>query len=212
MALTDNDIDELAGEREVKSGELVDPSRNYQPISGGLFDSKIFGEQRCFHRSVKVWTEHGMRSIGEIVNKLLPIRVWTFNLDLNEFELKPISNWVRSSSPSGIGVSRFVPPIGRFGGTCPRFNPTTLWGTRTHPVLNSRGVEVGLANANMLLAATETFSYSQRQLLYGSLLGDGHVNDSGYYVEKHCVRQKEYLEFKQCILKPLCRMRNKDIC
>jgi DNA-directed RNA polymerase beta' subunit len=43
MALTNRDVKELAGDREVKSGELVDASRNFQPIAGGLFDPKIFG-------------------------------------------------------------------------------------------------------------------------------------------------------------------------
>ncbi|HEX2473269.1 MAG TPA: hypothetical protein VHK01_00905 [Lacipirellulaceae bacterium] len=45
MALTNRDVDELAGDREVQSGELVDASRDFKPIKGGLFDPAIFGER-----------------------------------------------------------------------------------------------------------------------------------------------------------------------
>ena len=44
MALTDKDVNHLAGTREVMSGELVDPSRDMKPLKGGLFDPQIFGQ------------------------------------------------------------------------------------------------------------------------------------------------------------------------
>lgn len=43
MALTDKDIDELAGDREIKSTETVDWKGNLKPIKGGLFDETLTG-------------------------------------------------------------------------------------------------------------------------------------------------------------------------
>lgn len=43
LALTSADIRKLAGDREVRSGETVDLSRDGRPIPGGLFDPAVFG-------------------------------------------------------------------------------------------------------------------------------------------------------------------------
>ena len=43
MALTDKDVAELAGNREVKSGETMRWEKDKSPIAGGLFDPAIFG-------------------------------------------------------------------------------------------------------------------------------------------------------------------------
>jgi DNA-directed RNA polymerase beta subunit len=43
MALTNKDIDELAGDREIQSAETVDWKGNLKPIKGGLFDENLTG-------------------------------------------------------------------------------------------------------------------------------------------------------------------------
>lgn len=43
MALTDKDIDELAGNRFLESGETVKFEKGLEPIKGGLFDEKLTG-------------------------------------------------------------------------------------------------------------------------------------------------------------------------
>jgi DNA-directed RNA polymerase subunit beta' len=43
MALTDKDIDELAGDREIQNTETVDWKGNLKPKQGGLFDEKLTG-------------------------------------------------------------------------------------------------------------------------------------------------------------------------
>jgi DNA-directed RNA polymerase subunit beta len=43
MALTDTDIDELAGDRELENSETVDWKSNLRPKAGGLFDEKLTG-------------------------------------------------------------------------------------------------------------------------------------------------------------------------
>lgn len=42
-ALTNERVQELAGDREIKNGETLDFSRNGAPYPGGLFDDRIFG-------------------------------------------------------------------------------------------------------------------------------------------------------------------------
>jgi len=43
MALTDNDIDNLAGEREIENAETVDWKSGLRPKAGGLFDERLTG-------------------------------------------------------------------------------------------------------------------------------------------------------------------------
>lgn len=43
MAMTDRDIDTLAGSREIKNSETVDFDKGLAPVSGGLFDPKLTG-------------------------------------------------------------------------------------------------------------------------------------------------------------------------
>lgn len=43
MALTDKDVDALAGSRELSNADTVDPSKGLKPIAGGLFDQKLTG-------------------------------------------------------------------------------------------------------------------------------------------------------------------------
>lgn len=43
MALTDKDVDQLAGDREIKSSDTVDWKGKLKPIAGGLFDEAMTG-------------------------------------------------------------------------------------------------------------------------------------------------------------------------
>jgi DNA-directed RNA polymerase beta subunit len=43
MAMTDKDVDELAGDREIQNTETVDWKGRLKPIAGGLFDEKLTG-------------------------------------------------------------------------------------------------------------------------------------------------------------------------
>ena len=43
MALTNKDLNQLAGDRVIKSGDTVRFDKNMEPVSGGLFDNKLTG-------------------------------------------------------------------------------------------------------------------------------------------------------------------------
>lgn len=42
----------------------------------------------------------------------------------------------------------------------------------------------------------------KRQLLLSMAIGDGYLNNNGYLSIRHCVKQKDYLEWKMRLLKP----------
>ena len=72
MALTDKDVDRLAGNREVRTADTLDPGKKLAPISGGLFDPKIFGEQQS-QRWGKVTLEEALPNpvMEEPIRRLL---------------------------------------------------------------------------------------------------------------------------------------------
>src|SRR5262249_20293045 len=150
----------------------------------------------CFHPLVQVWTEHGMVPIGELVKQQQAVRVWSYNFAEASFELQPITGWFENHAPDGLGRAVFDGEFGRLSGTVRRFRPLTLCGTRQHRVYREDGSQICLAEADTLLCATERFSYAQTQLLYGTLLGDGHITAGGAYVGCHCLKQQAYLELK----------------
>lgn len=207
MAMTDKTINEMAEDRELSSPDTVDwTDDGLKPIPGGLFDERLFGGvSGCFHPSVTVWTERGPLPIGQIVQQRLAVRVQTYNFQTQRFELKPITNWFQNCSREGIGRAVFADGVaGRLAGRHARYNPTTLWGTRGHQVYDGGGQKHDLAAATQLTFAVESLSYTQEQLIYGTLLGDGHVRPDGLYDASHSMRQAGYLRLKHAILRPLC--------
>ncbi len=195
MALTDKDITEMS-RGPITVPETLDFEK-LNPIPGGLFDlGKTGGHSGCFHPSVKIWTDRGMISIGEIVNKRLPVRAWSYDFCSNQFVLKPVVSWFKNRSEFGIGKAKFSAP-GRLASRFDRFSPTTLWGTSGHQVLDIAGNKHDLSSSTSLAGVCEELSYAQQQVLYGSLLGDAHIPPCGHYSEIHCLAQRGYLRFKQ---------------
>jgi len=59
------------------------------------------------------------------------------------------------------------------------------------------------------------FNQQQKELIIGSLLGDGHIeennaNDAAHYQEQHAAWQRSYLEWKHCILIPFSHRIHRD--
>lgn len=156
----------------------------------------------CFHGRVQVWTESGMMRIDDLVRHRRQVRVWSYDFASSEFVLRPITNWFENQAPEGIGRSLIDAVPGRLSCSQRSFRPTTLWGTRGHRVYQEDGNTVSLGEAQNLLAVEEGLSYSQGQLVYGSLLGAGHVSPTGHYVECHGLAQEDYLRLKADILSP----------
>lgn len=202
MPLTDKDA--LAR----SNGEVTNPGVVYgdkmQPEAGGLFDESIVGGQKygCFSPDVLVWTEDGQVPIGEIVKNKLRTRVWSYDWAGGRFILQPITNWFENFSPIGVGKAVFKNKSGDFG---IHGNITTLKGTPEHQVYDRSGNKVGLGDTRHLLRAVQNLTDIQREVLYGSLLGDGGISKNGHYEESHCEAQKDYLTFKTTVFSNLMR-------
>jgi DNA-directed RNA polymerase beta subunit len=202
-ALTNEDIDRLAEDRELQNPKGIDWSRGGDPIKGGLFDRALHGEDGCFHTSTLIITDKGELPIGQIVKNRLAVKVLSYNFSTSEFEWKPIVNWFTNTSKEGLGAAAFTTEA-RASVLLGRTNKQKLWGTRCHQVYNAVGEKLNLAEATELQAVNERLSYTQEQLLYGGLLGDSHVAKNGYLSLTHGAKQSGYLWFKYKVFKPLC--------
>jgi len=155
-------------------------------------------EYTCLHPSVKIWTEEGMIPIGDIVDQKLEVRVWSWNFEEGALELKPILNWFENKAKDKLVCVNFD-ASGRFSTTDPRFSPTTLWATPDHNLYDLAGGKFQAAEARDIVVVKEELSYSQRQLLLGTMIGDGTIYD-GIYRITHCAKQGEYALLKKDIL------------
>lgn len=156
----------------------------------------------CLHGSVKVWTEQGMITIKEIVDNRLSIKVWSWDFASEQFVLRPIIGWYRNPVRDGMGCAVFK-KMARMNGTYPQFTTRTLWATPGHDIYDRAGHKYPISEAKELTVVEETFSYTQEQLLYGTLLGDGHVRPDGLYSCSHGKAQTHYAELKHQILSPI---------
>jgi len=155
----------------------------------------------CLHTSTQIWTEKGMISIGKIVKEKKKIRVWTYNFKKECFELKHITGWYKNYSPEGIGHTKFKNNGAFLPGSTSQ--PSTLWGTRTHQVVSPTGEKKDLQHATTVTAVRKQLSETQKQVIYGSLLGDATIDQStGLWACSHSIKQKEYLQLKRDILVP----------
>ena len=163
-------------------------------------------EAHCFHTNTGVLTEHGVVPIGKIVKERLAVNVWSYDFATSQFVLRPVTNWFynkinRKTNPEKLGLARFDAP-GRLPSMLGRHHPISLWSTPSHKVLKLDGTKINLSDAEYLTTVEESPTDSQCQLLYGSLLGDGHLTAEGLYQEAHGLKQEAYLRFKEQVLKP----------
>lgn len=66
----------------------------------------ITGILLCFPYDEYVLTEHGRLKIGEIVEKRLNVRVWSYNFNTGKPELQPIDNWIKNPGDDILEVSQ----------------------------------------------------------------------------------------------------------
>lgn len=130
----------------------------------------------CFPSGVRVKTEDGYINIAKIVNQKLPVNVYSFNEQTHTFELKPVVHYFKKEVTDDLVKVMFG-------------NHSVLRSTKNHPyyvlrrgiIQKVRADELvvgdfvvsmprnGTAKDNISNAINET----QRQVLLGSILGDG---------------------------------------
>lgn len=183
------------------NGILVSNCVSQSRLLPGAYTRKTnSGVLECFHRDTQIWTELGMLPIGRIVNEKLDIRVWSYDFERGEFELKRVVNWYRNKVKSGLGRLRYD-ANGRCPNTFPHHGRGTIWVTPDHKFMEADGGKRPVADTRRpLLVVEEKFTADQEQVVLGSLLGDGYIAPNGIFQESHSLAQSGYLQWKREVL------------
>lgn len=209
MPLTDKHVEQMSS-GEVKN-PLVVRAKDLMPEKGGLFDPIVTGGLAgCFHYNTMIFTDRGNLRIGDIVTKRLPVRVLSYNKDAGTLEYRKVTTfWTNAESPGLISLN--YGSSGVFSGYARRYGPEVLWCTPEHTIYSEdfEKVEAQTLDGRAIYLASHTLSTDQRQVLLGSLLGDGWIDDrrtihgtgSAMFCERHCAAQKDYLTFKAQVLR-----------
>lgn len=130
----------------------------------------------CFPRGVRVKTEQGYIDIAKIVNQKMPIKVWSFNIEKQDFELKPVISYYKKPSPNKLVKVMFG-------------NHSVVRATPNHPFYVLRNKEIIKVRAENLIVGDDVISMPrkntakdnipnamnsiQKQIVLGSILADG---------------------------------------
>lgn len=150
---------------------------------------------KCLPYRAKIETDMGTLKIGDIVTKRLPVKVRSINLSTGVEEWQPVVNYWRNGSTREW--LKIWCPNNTHGARNIRLTPD-------HPVWTIAGwCKAGDLRVGIHIAvASPTVSEAQRQVLLGSLLGDGTLggrdtqNTCPYYAEAHSDKQLDYLAWK----------------
>ena len=171
-------------------------------LASGLHDNlREMQTLKCFLWSTPVITDQGVMQIGKIVNGRLPVKVLSWNPIEKCLSFKRILNyWKRDLDEPLVEVK--VHGSLDFG----RYKTRMIRCTEGHRFYTADGRKVfakDLAGEEVLTPALRP-SPTQRDVLVGSLLGDGclqvHNGVFPYFMERHGVVQREYLEYKASLL------------
>jgi phage recombination protein Bet len=157
---------------------------------------------KCLPNKARIQTDRGSISIGKIVREKLPVKVRSLNEKTGEEEWRKVTNWFRNGS-SKSWVSIKVP-----NGTHAAV-PIKLTGD--HEILGLEGwVEASsVKKGNMVSVASRLIEGNQRQIIMGTLMGDGslsgrHTPTSLPHLEiTHSIEQREYTKWISNALKSL---------
>ena len=153
----------------------------------------------CFSAETTVATESGVMTISKIVNQKLPIRVKSYNETTGEIEYKPVINWYRNGETKNWLKVTFFDAAGR---------ERNFVATPNHKIYNKALKKTALETfkvGDKLVFDKPTLTATQKDLLLGSILGDGSFRNTGgkrspLYSETHSVKQSEYALLKAHIL------------
>ena len=137
-------------------------------------------EERCLEAGVKVSTDQGRLRIGDIVNKRLPVKVKSYNLESKKIEYKEILDYQKFASDSEWYIIKVPFSIGS------SLRKNTIKCTGDHKFLTTRGYVKAKDLTLDDIIYRETYTYaddSVLEYLYGNILGDGHL-----YKENNLVR------------------------
>lgn len=163
----------------------------------------------CFPADTIIQTEDGPQRIGALVNQRYTGRVWSYNVEKDCMELKPVSNWYKRTTDTPLCRVKLHSTKHRDCVTCTENHKFyTLDGTqiearklnagdvvRTFLPIEKRGKQ------NSSSKTRRALNDDQMQVALGSVLGDGYLYPykSGRIARlqfTHCEEQEEYCKWK----------------
>ena len=164
--------------------------------NGGVWQSKPHVMlAKCLPYRARIQTDIGTFSIGDIVKNKMNVNVRSINLTTGLEEWKPITGWFRND---GTQIWQRITVPNKTHGNRPIIT------TPEHQVYTENGwkeahkIKVG----EKVAVASSLPSEDQKQILIGSLFGDGTVlsqknrNGCPHFSEAHSTKQLEYLAWK----------------
>jgi len=159
-------------------------------------DNEIDG---CFKGTAWINTDSGPYPIRDIVNKRLPVKVWTYNFEKNRVELAPITAWFKHVRKE----DKFI-KITVFADT-PVSNRHTFECTPNHLIWTNKGYirADSIKKGDTVFTKGYMLTPIQRQMIIGTMLGDGCIdkgNKNPALVVSHSIKQEALINLKTKIL------------
>lgn len=153
----------------------------------------------CFLGPTQIWTEEGMMPISTIVTNRKNIRVWSWDFASNSLRLARVTSWFKKTSKAQRMC--FEAPMGLWPSVLQgRKSFSTVWCTPEHRFFDSRGNKCEAQHVKGVTMLEERMSSSQRQMVLGTLLGDGTIQAPGCLRFTHCKAQHAYIDFKRRLM------------
>lgn len=127
-------------------------------------------EERCLIAQTKIMTNHGVKSIADIVNNRLPVKVLSMNPD-GTLSYKRILDYQKFDNPGGDVVTIEYP----YAVGVSRLNH--LCCTKDHRIFTNRGYVTAenIKIGDLVYSPTDAYEDSCLASIYGMLLGDSHI-------------------------------------
>lgn len=164
----------------------------------------LYGEgYGCFHCDTPITlADNSKIRIGKIVNQKKEVEVLSYNFNTDRLEGKKVIGFKKIEDDNGEWITLHVARKKRGG------KPPRLIVTKNHNIFVKRDssiVEIPaeqLIVGDKLLIPSRKLTYFQKQLVLGTLLGDGSLSSFMLHCT-HCEKQTDYFLFKTKILNSL---------
>lgn len=163
---------------------------------GIILYGEVFG---CFKYKTPISLADGSsKMIGEIVNKKLPVKVATINLETKELEFKKVINWFKYP----VRKEDFVKI--EYEKRCHGGRGTGITVTKNHVLFdgNLKEKDAGSFSVGdeLCFISEQNLNYLQEQMILGTLLGDSHFTKNYMLSFGHTEIQKDLVDIKNKIL------------
>ena len=164
---------------------------------------------KCFLYHEKIMTDHGEMEIGKVVTNKLPVKVLSIDEE-GVVDYRPITNYWRK--PNEEEHLTKLTTYGRHEDGS--FTKSTIMCTPGHKFFTDLETKVEaqslVPGVDELVTTGYALTPSQKQLLIGSLFGDGYLAYPErcafpYFQERHSSKQAEYLGWKASVLRTLSK-------